>query len=361
VDANVQPLRLGLVIGQLTAGGAEGQLVLLCRGLDRAVATPIVYCLSDYTEPYGSLVEAAGVPLRIIMGGRLARVRKLRQWLQSDDIDVIHAWLFIANAYAWLANRGVGRPLVTSARNCKRQGRVLDWLNRSAFAASNAIAANSLQVAKYIQGEYGAPQRRIRVIPNGIDTERFHPRDVGDGRVAGPIVAAGRLVEQKNHALFLRAAADLVRLVPEAQFLIAGDGPLRGALEAQARQLGIADRVEFTGERRDIDAVLRSGSILWLTSRWEGMPNIVLEAMASGLPVIATDVGGTRELVRSGVDGFVVPEDDAAAFVRHSQELLQPVTWLQFAAAARARAEEFSAARMLKALSELYEDVLGRS
>jgi glycosyltransferase involved in cell wall biosynthesis len=357
----VRPARLGLVIGQLSAGGAEGQLWLLCRGLDRAVVTPVVYCLSDRTEPYGPLIEAAGVPLRVIMGSRLTRVRRLRQWLQSDRIDVVHAWLFIANAYAWLANHGAGRPLVTSARNCKRQGRALDWLNRRALAASDAIVANSSQVAQYIQNEYGAPQPRIRVIPNGIDTERFRPRDVGDAEVTGPIVTAGRLVEQKNHALFLRAAADLARLVPEAQFLIAGDGPLRGALEAQARQLGIADRVQFTGERRDIDAVLRSGSILWLTSRWEGMPNIVLEAMASGLPVIATDVGGTRELVRSGVDGFVVPENDAAAFVRHSQELLQPETRRQFAAAARARAEEFSAARMLKALSELYEDVLGWS
>jgi glycosyltransferase involved in cell wall biosynthesis len=350
-------VRVGLVIGQLSAGGAEGQLWLLCKGLDHAVARPIVYCLSDRTEPYGSLVEAAGVPLRIITGGQLTRLRKLRQWLHSDRLDVVHAWLFIANAYAWLANCGAGRPLVTSARNCKRQGRALDWLNRRALAASDAIVANSSQVAQYIQGEYGAPQPRIRVISNGIDTERFHPRDVGDGEVAGPIVAVGRLVEQKNHALFLRAAADLARLVPKAQFVIAGDGPLRGALEAQARQLGIADRVQFTGERRDIETLLRAGSILWQTT----IANKLFDYMASGLPVIATDVGGTRELVRSGVDGFVVSEDDAAAFVRHSQELLQPGTRLQFAAAARARAEEFSVARMVKALSELYEDVLGRS
>jgi glycosyltransferase involved in cell wall biosynthesis len=358
----VQPLRLGLVIGQLAAGGAEGQLWLLCRGLDRAVARPIVYCLSDRTEPYGPLIERAGVRLRIIMGGQLTRVRKLRQWLERDGIDVVHAWLFIANAYAWLANRGAGRPLVTSARNCKRQGRALDWLNRRAFAASDAIVANSSRVAQYIEGEYGAPQPRIRVISNGIDIERFHPRGVGDGEVGGPIVAAGRLVEQKNHALFLRAAADLARVVPEAQFVIVGDGPLRGALEAQARQLGIADRVQFTGERRDIDALLRAGSMLWLTSRWEGMPNIVLEAMASGLPVIATDVGGTRELIRSGVDGFVVALGDPHPFVDHSRTLLaQPELRRRFAVAARARAEEFSTARMVSALSELYADVLSRN
>ena len=354
--------KVALVIGQLTAGGAEGQVAVLCRGLrDSGRFAPIVYCLSERTEPYGPLIEAAGVPLRAIGGGRLARLRRLRQWLDADRVDVVHAWLLIANAYAWLANRGTDRPLVTSARNCKRQGRALDWLNRRAFAASDAIVTNSLQVAEYIACEYGAPRHRIRIIPNGIDTERFHPRDGGAAEDAGPIVAAGRLVEQKNHALFLRAAAGLARLVPEAQFVIAGDGPLRGGLEEQARQMGIADRVQFTGERRDIDVLLRAGSILWLTSRWEGMPNIVLEAMASGLPVIATDVGGTRELIRSGVDGFVVPEGDAGGFVRHSQELLQPAIRRLFAAAARARAEEFSTARMVSALSQLYDDTLGRN
>jgi glycosyltransferase involved in cell wall biosynthesis len=352
-------MRLGLVIGQLTAGGAEGQLLLLCRGLDRALATPIVYCLSDRTEPYGPLIEAAGVPLRIISGGRLIRVLKLRQWLHSDRIDVVHAWLFIANAYAWLANRGAGRPLVTSARNCKRQGRTLGWLNRRAFAASEAIVANSLQVAEYIEHEYEAPRSRIRVIYNGIDSERFHPGERNGARDPGLIVGIGRLVEQKNHALFLKAAARLAQDLNTARFVIVGDGPLRPALEMQARSLGIADRVTFTGERRDVEAVLRSASLFWLTSRWEGMPNVVLEAMASGVPAIATDVGGTRELIRSGVDGFVVPEGDIESFVARSRELLRDeARWRQFAAAARARAEDSCSARMVAAMSQLYEETL---
>jgi glycosyltransferase involved in cell wall biosynthesis len=352
-------MRLGLIIGQLTAGGAEGQLLLLCRGLDRVVATPIVYCLSDRTEPYGAMIEAAGVPLRIVSGGRLTRVRKLRQWLQSDRIDVVHAWLFIANAYAWLANRGADRPLVTSARNCKRQGRALGWLNRRAFAASDAIVTNSLQVAEYIEREYGAPRRRIRVIYNGIDSERFHPGERNGPRDPGLIVAIGRLVEQKNHALFLKAAARLAQDVNTARFMIVGDGPLRPVLETQARSLGIADRVTFTGERRDVETILRSASLFWLTSRWEGMPNVVLEAMASGVPAIATDVGGTRELIRSGVDGFVVPEGDIESFVARSRDLLRDEgRWRQYAAAARARAEDSSSARMVAAMSQLYEETL---
>jgi glycosyltransferase involved in cell wall biosynthesis len=352
-------MRLGLVIGQLTTGGAEGQLWLLCRGLDRATISPIVYCLSDQIEPYGPLLRSAGVPLRIISGRRLARLQKLRRWLDADRVDVVHAWLFVANAYAWLANLGMGRPLVTSARNCKWQGRALGWLNRRAFAASDAIVTNSLQVADYIEREYRAPRHRIRVIYNGIDSERFHPGERSGARDPGLIVAIGRLVEQKNHALFLKAAARLAQDLNTARFVIVGDGPLRPALEIQARSLGIADRVTFIGERRDVEAVLRSASLFWLTSRWEGMPNVVLEAMASGVPAIATDVGGTRELIRSGVDGFVVPEGEIEPFVALSRDLLRDeARWSRFAAAARARAEHSSSARMVAAMSQLYEEAL---
>jgi len=356
------PIRLGLVIGQLTAGGAEGQLELLCRELDRAAVVPTVYCLSEQTKPHGVRIGATGTPLRCIGGARLTRAVRLRHSLEADRIELVHAWLYIANAYAWMANRGPQRPMITSARNCKVQGRISQLANILAFRSSRAIVANSHDVSSYIVRHYRAPRDRIRVIPNGIDVERFHPRESGATQSVGPIVTAGRLVEQKNHDLFLRAAAELARGVPEAQFLIAGEGPLRGALERQARDLGIADRVQFAGERHDVDVLLRTGSILWLTSRWEGMPNIVLEGMASGLPVIATDVGGARELIRSGVAGFVVADGDAGAFVRHSRDLLlQPAMRQRFAAAARARAEEFSSAAMVRALSELYEEVLGRS
>jgi len=159
--------------------------------------------------------------------------------------------------------------------------------------------------------------------------------------------------------LFLDAAAHLVATLPDARFVIAGDGPLRLRLEAQARDRGIADRVTFAGERSDVDALLRGASLFWLTSRWEGMPNVVLEALASGVPVVAADVGGTRELIRPGIDGFVVRADDAQAFVEPSLALLSDVTrWVRCAAAARARAEAFATPRMVEAMAAVYADAL---
>ena len=354
------PVRVGLVIGQLTTGGAEGQLWLLCRDLDRARFQPIVYCLSEQTAPYGEQIAASGVPVRVISGTRLARVRGLRRWLVADRINVVHAWLFIANSFAWVASCRAHQALVTSARNCKRQGTVLDFLNRRAFQASAAIVVNSENVRTYVADHYAAPRERMHVIYNAIDTQRFHPATVAApaATTLGPIVTAGRLVAQKNHDLFLRAAQQLTREIPGLRFVIIGDGPLRGALTAQAAQLGIADQVVFAGERSDVDELLRGASLFWLTSRWEGLPNVVLEALASGVPVVATDVGGTRELVRSGVDGFVVASEDQDGLVRHSRDLLVDAALRRrFQAAARARAEQFSVAQMVSAFARLYEGV----
>lgn len=350
--------RIALVIGQMTRGGAEGQLAQLVRQLPRTRFEPFVYCLSAQTEPVGSEIAATGAVMRVVTGGALQRARRLAQHLDADRIDVVHSWLYLANAVAGLAHLArPSRPLITAARNCKVQGRVSQVANMLAFRMSRAIVVNSRDVATYITRHYAAPRARVRVIYNGIDVERFHPGVGGDE--VGPIVTIGRLVEQKNHQLFLHAAAALSTEFPRARFVIIGDGPRRAALEQQARQLGIAERVRFVGERGDIDAVLRAASLFWLTSRWEGMPNVVLEAMASGVPVIATDVGGTRELIDSGSDGFVVPANDAGAFVRHSHELLRDAgAWRRCATAARARAETFSTAYMIDAMTQLYDEVM---
>jgi len=352
VSATPRPRRVALVIGQLTRGGAEGQLAQLVRHLDRSRYEPVVYCLSSQTQPVGGEIEAGGTMVRAVTGSVLKRVRLLAEYLATDRIDVVHSWLYLANAFAVAACLVRRQPLVTSARNCKIQGRVANAL---AFRVSRRIVVNSQDVAAYIARHYGAPRGRIRVIYNGLDVERFHPPAAPAG--GGPIVTVGRLVEQKNHEMFLHAAAALSRDVPEAAFLIIGDGPLRGALEEQARRLGIADRVTFAGERHDVDEVMRQASLFWLTSRWEGMPNVVLEAMASGLPVIATDVGGTRELLQDGADGFIVPAGDTDAFVRRSRELLRDAAMRRrFSAAARAHAEVFSTSRMVGAMMQLYDE-----
>jgi glycosyltransferase involved in cell wall biosynthesis len=353
-------LRVGLVIGQLTVGGAEGQLAQLVHGLG-APYEPVVIALTSAGGTLRDEIASRGVTAVSIGGRGLSRSRKLAAVLEEYRIDLVHSWLFIANAYVLAARMlGARQPIITSARNCKIQGRMSQIANALAFRASSAIVVNSADVDAYIRRHYRAPGERIRLVHNGIDTNRFRP--AAHGAPASTIVTVGRLVHQKNHDLFLRAAAGLLRHMPDLRFIIAGDGPLRPQLEAQARELGIAASVTFAGERSDIDELVRSAALFWLTSRWEGMPNAVLEALASGVPVIATDVGGTRELVRPGVDGFVVAEGDCGAFVTRSQALLaQPELLSRFRCAARERALEFSTPNMITALRRVYDEVLGRT
>lgn len=350
--------RVALVIGQLTRGGAEGQLAQVAMRIDRSRFEPIVYCLSGAVRPYGEEIEANGVRVQVVRGYALTRLRHLARHFLDDDIDVVHSWLFLANAATGVLQLvSPRRALITSARNRKLHGPLNRLANAMAFRLSHAIVANSKDVASYISEKYRAPADRIRVVVNGVDTQRFRPATNRD--LARPfILAAGRLVEQKNHALFIEAAATLHRSLPTARFGILGEGPLRRKLESQARDLGLSEALTFLGERGDIESVLPTASLFWLTSKWEGMPNVVLEAMACGVPVIATDVGGARELIDEGETGFVVRSGDGPGFVAHSQALLSDAArWQQVGRAARDKAESFSVAQMVKTMERLYDEV----
>lgn len=360
-SARGRPLRVGMVIGQLSIGGAEGQLRLLCEGLDRTRLDPRVYCLSGRTEPYGPVLERAGIAVRVLCGSRLARVRALRQALAADAIDLVHAWLFIGNAYAWMAGLGGLRPLVTSARNCKRQGRWLDALNRRAFRASRAIVANSADVAHYIIREYGAPAERIAVVPNAIDLTRFRPRERPAAERATVVVTVGRLVQQKNPLLFVAAAAALHARQPDTRFVMVGDGPLRTAVERAIRAASLEGVCTIAGERRDVEVALGTADLFWLTSSWEGLSNAVIEAMACGLPVIATAVAGSVDLIRDGCEGFLVAPGDRDALVERSLAILSDAPLrARMRAATRARAEQFGIPAMRAAMEAVYARALQR-
>jgi glycosyltransferase involved in cell wall biosynthesis len=352
-------VRVGHVIGQLTAGGAEGQLRLLTCAEGRR-STPIVYCLSEQIEPYGHVLRDAGVPVRTVGGGRVSRVRRLRDAMAADRLNLVHSWLFVGNAYAWLANGG-RRPLITSARNCKRQGAALDFLNRRAFAASDAIVANSNLVDDYIRRVYGAPGNKIHVVRNGIDLRRF-AGSVREQAASEPtIVAVGRVVRQKNPELFVRAAKMLLRETPGARFRWIGAGALDSRIAAELEREGLADRIRFEGERRDVERVLAAADLLWLTSDWEGLPNVVMEAMASGLPVVATDVGGTSELFPTGREGALVAAGDAEAIVAATRNLIgDRERYGEASRAALASADQLSAASMVETMEALYDEVHGR-
>jgi glycosyltransferase involved in cell wall biosynthesis len=352
--------RVALVIGQLTVGGAEKQLGELVRGLDRGRFAPYVYSLTDAASTVRAYVKALDVPVRTVGGKGLARAWRLVRALRDDRVELVHAWLFIANTYTLAARLlGLRVPLVTSARNCKSQGWGHHLGNVAAFRGSARILVNAEQVRDYVVRHYAAPPGRIAVVYNGVDTRRFRPEA---GRADGPprIVTVGRLVAQKNPLLFVEAAARVHQAEPSVRFVLVGDGPLRAAVEEQARALGLGAALEVLGERGDVEEVLRGAHLFWLTSSWEGMPNVVLEAMASGLPVVASDVGGTRELITSGGEGFLVRPYHAEEFVHYTLDLVRDRDLRRrLGDAARRRALGFSLERMVSGTEAVYAAALG--
>jgi glycosyltransferase involved in cell wall biosynthesis len=172
------------------------------------------------------------------------------------------------------------------------------------------------------------------------------------------VLTVARLDEQKGHCYLLEAAAQ----VPEAQFVLAGDGPLRASLEAQARSLGVEDRVKFLGYRSDIADLLADCDVFVLPSLYEGLPLSILEAMSAGKPVIATHIGGTDEAVIAGETGLLVPPADSAALAAAIRSLLTDRPLAQrLATAGRARvAQEFSAAKMVQQVIAVYDELLAK-
>ncbi len=205
------------------------------------------------------------------------------------------------------------------------------------------------------------------VIANGVDVNRFRPRSVGEEADA-PVrfIYVGRLEPVKGVDLVLQAATLLRSALPGGapawSLTLAGDGSQRAALEAQAHALGLADRVRFLGTRQDVANLLSSNDVLVLPSRWEGMPNVALEAMACGLPVIATAVGGTPEVVAHRETGILVPPEQPLALAQAMAVLLADASLREkMGQAGRRRVEtEFSIDTAVARTEALYRELLAK-
>jgi len=324
-------------------------------------------------SPYGGMITETGAKLRVIKREghfEVDRIFKLAALLRKDRVDILHSFLFVANGYACPARLLAGVPrLVTSARNCKDVGLLRGWVNRLAFILSDAIACNGDAVRSYVAQKYHAPLDRSVVIYNGLDLARFEtfldaieeaPSRCTETR-RPTVMTIARLVPQKDLSLFLEGAALLARRATDVQFVIVGDGPCRVDLARYASKNGLDKTISFLGEREDIPQLLANADVFWLTSEWEGLPNVLLEAMACGKPVVARDVGSCREVVNHGNTGYLVVGRDAAKFAEFTLSLLNnPVHARAMGFAGRRVIEDkFSVARMSDATETLYRSLLG--
>jgi len=358
--AAVRPLLVVHTILQLNTGGMEKLLVEFARHADRSrfqlrfVSMTSRGRFADDIEAMGWPVVALKEPEGLRPGFVLRLSRLFREW----GPDVVHAHNTKPLIYCGPAARLAGVPSIVYTRHGQRQGARPGetLLYRLTVPTAHRAVCVSADGARLAIRE-GVPSERVRAIWNGIDTSRF----VFAGPTAGgPAVMVGRLSPEKSVDTLLRAAAIIVRDQPAFRLEIAGDGPCMRELQALARELNLGAHVRFLGEVRDVPSLLARASLSVLPSLTEGISLTLLEAMACGLPVVATRVGGNPEVVADGETGILVPpaspEEMARAILRVYGDA---GLGRKMGAAARRRVEScFDARRMVGHYEDLYFETL---
>ena len=350
--------RVCFLAGTLGQGGAERQLFFILRALRQQGARPRVICLGR-NETWEAPIKALDVPVTWVgqIKLRIWRLLKIVRELRKDLPTIIQSQHFYTNAYAIAAARMLGLRAIGAMQNdgsseVRDSGHFGGWVN---LRGPRLMTINSEAGIRYALG-HGIPQQRVYPMPNVVDTEQFMPA-LSSSQGSLRLLTVGRLYPQKRMDRFLSVVAQLRQKAPEIKATIAGAGPLRGALEQRAEELGVSVFVEFAGGVPDVERLYHEADIFVLTSDYEGLPNVLLEAMASGLPVVATSVGGVPAIVRHGDTGFLVPPSDEDAIVS-SILLLAHNPQLRSEMGRRGRAfveDNHSLARLPTLLQGLYE------
>jgi L-malate glycosyltransferase len=374
----MSPRRLKIIytINRMDVGGSQTHLMQVFRLLDRDRFEPVLYCLSGE----GNLLEqACATGIRIVDGGvrvgfKSPRVipatLRLARMFKKEGADIVHNYLLRANAVGSVAARLAGVPVVlASKRGChERRG----WELRGAQlgnALADCVTTNAAAVREFVHDDEACPLDKMVVIPSGVDTDRFRPPAGGDCGGAGfkerlglraddPVVGVvTRMRVRKGVEEFLAAMIEVRRRHPRAQAVIVGEVDLDDELRAMVAAGGMAADLHLLGRRADMPEVLASFDLFVLSSHDEGMSNAILEAMAMEKPVVATDVGGTGEVVREGVSGRLVPPRQVAPLARAIEEVLSDSEGMR-ELGRKGRAivvESFSARSMVRQMEALYE------
>jgi glycosyltransferase involved in cell wall biosynthesis len=360
-------IRVAYLIDTLEVGGAEKQLLTIATGVSRERFAPSVLCLTR-RGLLEAEVEQAGVPVHLVGKRHKAGVlayRRLRAWLRAERPHVLHTWMFTCNLYGRLAARGLPvRTLASEVSADPGKSRLRLAVDRMLAPSTDAFYVNSREVARFYHERCAIPLERIAVIPNGVDVRPVEPVSRASLGVPGGaylVCCAGRLSTEKGFEQVIEALT-LGRLSREDVYLtIAGEGPERPALEALAARRGVARRVRLLGYRGDLPRVIQAADVFVLSSRFEGMSNALMEALALGKPCIATAVGGVDELVVDGECGLVLPRSDAALIAATVERLMAtPELAARLGQAARERmARQFSVDANVRRFEELYATLAG--
>lgn len=358
------------IIPTLDRSGAEKQLTLLAAGLPRD-EFDVHVCALTRGGPLAEDLARADIPLHII--GKSHKIDpfaffRLQAHIKALQPRLVQTWIFAANFYGRAAALSAGVPQIVASERCVDPWKtwrelVIDrWLARR---TARIIVNSSGTEEFYVQ--QGIDRRKFVLIPNGIRPAQ--PSALAreqllaklglpaDARLIG---AVNRLWPQKR-VKDLIWAADLLKVIrPDVHLLVIGDGPQRDRLIRFRRQVCIEDKVHFLGHRDDVAQMMPHFDVLWLGSEYEGLPNVIMEAMSQAVPVVATDISGCRDLVVPGETGFLVPVGDRSGFARYTNKLLDDcVLARRLGEAGRQRVlAEFSVEKMVERHAALYRELL---
>jgi glycosyltransferase involved in cell wall biosynthesis len=340
-------------------GGTERQMIELIRRLDRRRWNVHVACLRNegaWFERIASAAPCVTFPVSSFKRPRvLYQLQSFVRWCRTNRFPIVHAVDITANIFGLPGAALAGVPVRVGTRRELDPGRKAHVLltQRAAYSCAHVIVANAQAAADRLRLEH-VPEHKVAVVPNGLDVGRFSTRRVQ--RPLRRVVMVANLRPEKGHDVLIDAASHVLARFPDARFQLIGGGTEHQRLVALADTRGVSHAVSFLGHSEAIPEQLAAADLFVLPSRSEALPNAVLEAMAGGLPVVASAVGGILEVIEEGKTGLLVPAGDSRALANAVSRLMSDgALATRLGAAARAHVEaRYSFDRMVASFENIY-------